>query len=98
MWSPCAVNRPMALASQGVAARLTITAVPSGPGASIARQDELLTVHDAPDLASCGEANVVWSAPLAALVANMTVDLGTTSDGLTFGAVPPGVAAVAEFG
>jgi hypothetical protein len=92
------VNRPLALAASGVTARLTITAVPTGPGAGLARQDELLKVHDAPDLASCAEENLVWSPPLAALVAGTTVDLGTTAAGLTFGAVPPGVAALVEFG
>jgi hypothetical protein len=91
------VNRPMALAAAPVAAKLSITVVPSGPAAALADPAAVLTVNDAADLASASAANVVWSAPLTALFAGMNVDLGVTATGLTVSAVPPGVAANLEF-
>jgi len=91
------VNRPMPLAAAPVTARLTLSIVPSGPGAGLADPGAELIVNDAPSLAAANGDNAIWSAPLAALVAGTAVDLGTTSNGLVVSAIPPGVALLVDF-
>ena len=91
------VNRPTALAASGVTAKLTLTTVPSGPGAAVADPAAELVVNDAASLYEANDGNVVWSAPLVALAAGTVVDLGTTAAGLTVSAIPPGVALQMDF-
>jgi hypothetical protein len=99
------VNRRMALSTTGVDCQFTITAVPTGPSASMRPvpgdgSDVNLTFNDAVDLPSCNLGNVIWSCPLASLagIAGQVIDLGVTSNGLVASQVPPGVAAQVDFG
>jgi hypothetical protein len=98
------VNRRMALSTTGVAAKFTITAVPSGPSASMRPvpgdgTDANLTLNDATTLAAANLGNQIWSCPLSGLaaIAGQRIDLGTTTNGLVASAVPPGVGCVVEF-
>jgi hypothetical protein len=95
----------LVLSTAGVDAQFTLTAVPTGPSASMRPVpgdggDVNLTFNDAVDLPSCNLGNVIWSCPLAALdrIAGQVIDLGVTSNGLVASQVPPGVAALVDFG
>jgi|SRR5580704_9118110 hypothetical protein len=100
-------NRPMLLSSIGVTAKLRVTAMPSGPGASVSVMPTgpgaaqangwWLTVNDAASLAAANLSNVIFSAPLSALVPGQTVDLGVTSNGLVVSSMPPGTAIAVDF-
>jgi hypothetical protein len=101
------VNRPMLLSSIGVTAKLRVTALPSGPGASVSVLPTgpgaaqaggwWLTVNDAASLAAANAGNVIFSAPRSALTDGQTVDLGVTTNGLVVSSMPPGTAAQVDF-
>jgi hypothetical protein len=66
-------------------------------GTILSPQPALLVVNDAVDLPSCNAGNQIFSAPMSALIAGTSVDLGTTTNGLTVSAMPPGVAMQVDF-
>jgi hypothetical protein len=66
-------------------------------GTILTPQPALLVVSDCADLASASADNMIFSAPLASLVAGTTVDLGVTSTGLTISSMPPGVAIAVDY-
>jgi hypothetical protein len=102
-----ACNRPMLLSSVGVTAKLRVTAMPTGRGASVSVMPTgpgaaqaggwWLTVNDAASLAAANLSNMIFSAPRSALIDGQTIDLGTTSNGLVVSSMPPGTAIAVDF-